>query len=462
MTEAEKLLEEALRLEPSDLLRVLLASLLPPIYSSAAELEARRSRLIEDLDQLERTGVRIEANAESFPNLFYLAHQGHNDRALHDAFAKLVTQPEPVLPRSRPPREGRKLRIGFFSAHFRNHTIGKLMAGLVARLPRESLSVVALSDIRHDDEIGQFIARSADEFRAVSRDSRTARAAIAACDLDILIYTDLGMDSLTYTLACARLAPIQCLTWGHPATSGLDTIDYFLSSTLLETTEADAHYTEQLVRLPTLPIYYFRPVLASPPKSRAELGLPPTGNLYGCPQTLFKLHPEFDPLLGAILRRDPSGYLVLLQGAHAQWQELLLQRFRRTMSDVLDRIVFLAPLCLDDFLHLAAAVDVLLDPIHFGGGNTTYEALALGTPVVTLPSPYLKGRITQALYRKMRYTECIAGTREAYVDLALQLGTDRRRREAARSAILGTCDVLYEDRSALQAVESFLLGAPRP
>jgi predicted O-linked N-acetylglucosamine transferase (SPINDLY family) len=454
--EAEGLLHEALRLEPSDRLRVLHATLLPPFYDSTAELDDRRQTLAENLDRLAREGVRIEATVESFPTLFYLAYQGRNDRDLHRAFARLVTPPEAVPPRPRPRVQGRKLRVGFFSVHFFNHTVGRLMKGMVAHLPRDSFEVVALSDARHDDEIGRFIARSADAFVTVPRDARAARAAVAACGLDVLVYTDLGMDSLTYALACARLAPVQCLTWGHPATSGLDTLDYFLSSELLEIPEADTHYTERLVRLPALPVVYERPTIPVAPKSRSAIGLPETGHLYACPQTLYKLHPEFDALLGAVLRRDPEGRLVLLRGRHPHWDEQLRARFARTIPDVLDRVVTIPPLRREDFLHLNATVDVLLDPIHFGGGNTTYEALAFGTPVVTLPSPYLKGRITQSLYRRMGVSSCVAATPEEYVAIAVRLGTDDGLRAAVRAEILASCPALYDDTSGVHALATFL------
>ena len=126
------------------------------------------------------------------------------------------------------------------------------------------------------------------------------------------MYPDIGMEPFTYFLAFARLAPVQCVTWGHPLTTGLDTIDWFLSGESLETEEADAHYTERLVRLRGLPTYYRKPQVAGPAKSRAELGLPESGSLYACPQTLFKFHPEFDRLLAAILQTDRRGHLAMI------------------------------------------------------------------------------------------------------------------------------------------------------
>ena len=71
-------------------------------------------------------------------------------------------------------------------------------------------------------------------------------------------------------LAALWLAPIQCASWGHPDTTGLPTIDYFLSGELMEPPDADEHYTERLVRLPNLAIYYEPLELASLPLTRAQ------------------------------------------------------------------------------------------------------------------------------------------------------------------------------------------------
>src|SRR6185437_8243427 len=73
---------------------------------------------------------------------------------------------------------------------------------------------------------------------------------------DILLYADIGMDLLSYYLAFARLAPVQCTTWGHPVTSGISQIDYFISSQELEPADADSHYSEKLVKLSSPPTYF--------------------------------------------------------------------------------------------------------------------------------------------------------------------------------------------------------------
>ena len=124
-----------------------------------------------------------------------------------------------------------------------------------------------------------------------------------------------------------------------------------------------------------------------------------------------------------------------------------------------DRIHFLPPLGHEDYLSLSTAVDVLLDPIQFGGGNTSYEAFALGTPVVTLPSAMLRGRFTAGLYKQMGMLNCIVATLDEYVALAVRLGTDREYRRQMSEKILAASEVIYHNRQAVRDVEEFFESA---
>ena len=148
------------------------------------------------------------------------------------------------------------------------------------------------------------------------------------------------MEPMTYSLAFSRLAPVQCTTWGHPNTTAIPAIDYFISSEHLDTPDAQVHYTEKLVRLPLPAIYYYRPQVPAVMKTRPDLGFGADEHLYGCPQTLYKFHPDFDAILAGILRSDPAGRLVLIRGQSPVMDEVLLGRFRRSMGDVIDRVSF--------------------------------------------------------------------------------------------------------------------------
>jgi predicted O-linked N-acetylglucosamine transferase (SPINDLY family) len=315
-----------------------------------------------------------------------------------------------------------------------------------------------------DDETTARFRDAADHFVPVSGDLRKlgqTHRQLGALELDILFYQDVGMEALTYFLSFARLAPLQCVYFGHPDTTGVPTMDCFISNDLYESLAASADYSERLVLLHDLPTlsYYYRPQVSPELPKRAALGLPEDATIYVCPQTLFKFHPDFDALLKGILERDPRGRLVLIQARISAWNERLLARFRRSMPEVAHRVLFVPPVPHAQFMQLLASSDVMLDPLHFNGANTSLEGLAVGTPVVTLPTRLQRGRHTRAMYLKMGITDCIAANAGDYIDIAVRLGTDAGLRGELRARILGRNDALYEDPRVLSEFGRFFIGA---
>lgn len=456
--EGVEYLRQAQATSPAPVNRVLIATALPVIYESTDDVRDRRERLEAQISDLAVGGVEIDTTNTLVPTSFFVAYHGHNDRPIAQSLGRVYRGPDLTANRTRTKSADRP-RIGFLSAYFRDHTIGRLNVGRIAGLSHERFETVVLSIGRHRDPTAARFEEAAERFVPLPRDVAAARQTIAEQDLDLLFFTEVGMDALSYTLAYSRMAPVQCATWGHPTTTGSEHMDLFLSSDLLEIPDADAHYTEALLRPPTLATFYERPVAPEPRGSRAELGLDTEARLYACPQTLYKLHPEFDRVLAEILRRDPDGLLLLIEGRAAEWTALLRERFARTMPDVTDRIRWLKPLPREDFLRLLGVVDVVLDPTHFGGGNSTYEALAMGTPVVTLPGDLLRNRISRALYAKAGYMDLVADDEEAYIELAVRLGRDADWRASVRAEIADARDALFDDPDELVDFEDALAAA---
>src|SRR5262249_58393548 len=100
------------------------------------------------------------------------------------------------------------------------------------------------------------------------------REIILADALHILIYPEIGMGPVAAQLAAQRLAPAQCNFAGHPETSGYPTLDYFLSSELMEPPDGQQHYTERLVRLPNMSTYYEPVCPQSEPNGASEFAWP--------------------------------------------------------------------------------------------------------------------------------------------------------------------------------------------
>lgn len=452
---------QALAIEPGDSLRYELASVLPVIAESVEELARCRQLLVDALTAMVGEGVQLDPIRRPLATLFYLAYQGQNDRPIHELVARLCAGSAQDFTAGRPARDSDRIRVGFVSRFFRDHTVGHLWKETLARLSRDKFEVIVLAIAPQDDPVAQRIRQAADRYVVLPRQPAEARRLVAREQLDVLVFTDVGMEPLSFALANNRLAPAQCAAWGHPVSTGLPAVDYFLSSEALETEGAEAHYTERLVRLPSLGLYLERPQPPLSAEPRAAFGLPTQGRLYGCLQSLFKLHPDDDAQWAAILRADPEGYVVLLGAPDSHLGGLLRQRLVATMPDVLDRVRFVPHLPHDDFLRLLSLMDVMLDPLHFGGGRTTYEALAVGVPVVTLPSKFLRGRISYAIYRRMGVDACVAVSREHYVQLALRLAGDAEHREAVRQQIFAGCDRFFCDAGAVRDLEAFLEQAAR-
>jgi protein O-GlcNAc transferase len=457
----------SLALGPDPGVRLDLATLLPIVPRSGAELLAWRERLEGEVGRLLAAGdvVLEDPLAQVSATSFYLAYHGRSDRRLQEKLARLYLSACPTLawtaPHCRPgvaaPAPDRRYRVGFVSGLLRDHTVGKVTRGLIEKLSRDRFEVTVLQWGQRD-EWATRIARSADRAVRLRGSLASLRETIAGEALDLLFYPDVGMNPTSYFLAFARLAPVQCVTWGHPVTTGIPTLDYYLSSVDLEPSGSEDEYTERLVRLAHLPTYYYRPSVELHGQERERFGFDGSHRLYACPQLIFKIHPDFDPILADLLRRDPRGVVILVEGipgVESQRMALLRERLARVAPDVVDRIVFLPFLDGADFLRLLAAADVLLDPPYFGGGNTSYEAFAAGAPIVTWPGPFARGRTTMACYKRMGIMDCVVDRLDGYAGTAVRLANDRAWREHVRARILARNHVLYEDIEAVREIERF-------
>jgi protein O-GlcNAc transferase len=453
-------------LQPSDALRIKTRLALPVVNESVADIVKVRRDFEAGLDELLATPLRVENPVDDLATLsFYLAYHGENNRPLQEKLGRLMVRACPTLTWEAPHchdyrRPAGRLRIGFASELFRNHSIGKTSAGLMAGLDRERFEVFALNlpgSARTDDTMRQQMRQRSDHWLTFEGSLDPVRRQIADLRLDILFYQDIGMTPFSYYLAYSRLAPLQCLSYGHPDTTGIGNLDYFISNDLYEREGAADHYTERLFQLHNLPTlaYYYRPPLPTGTLEKGHWGFSDSDHLYVCAQTLFKLHPEFDAILGGILQRDPQARIVLIDGNYKVWTRGLQKRFRTNLGELASRITFINRLDGAHFLALLRLADVALDTIHFNGMNSSLEALAMGTPVVTLPKHLQRGRHTQAMYAQMEMTDCIARDLNDYVDIAVRIATEPDLRHALSHKIQQHNAVLFENRRVLTEFERF-------
>jgi predicted O-linked N-acetylglucosamine transferase (SPINDLY family) len=170
---------------------------------------------------------------------------------------------------------------------------------------------------------------------------------------------------------------------------------------------------------------------------------------------MFKLHPQFDQLAAQILRNDPHGRLVLVALGHEAWETILMQRLRKSMPDVVDRVIVLPTMKHDRFLSLLAASDVVLDTPHFNGYNSSLEAFAVGAPIVTRAGPLQRMRHTAGMYAAMGMADLCASSDDEYVRLALDVAGNADRRDAYSRTIREREAALFEDLRVIRGYEAF-------
>lgn len=464
--------------DPSDLRSLLGLNLaLPMIYADAADVEASRERFDRGMQALERdlvASVRAQKLTEAqlldgfrWTN-FFLAYQGQDDRSLQRRYADVVANAidavaphwrEPIAARS---LAGRRIRIGFASAFFHTGTCGRYFKSWITDLDRGRFEVFVYHLWPGMDEVAEAIVARADHFRSYG--GSQARPSVVAPvirgdDLDVLVYTELGMDVTSFALAALRLAPRQYAAWGHPVTTGHRTIDAYLSCAAMEPDGAQLHYSEPLVTLPGLGTRYEKPAI--PERSaRAQLSLPEGKFLLLCPQSLWKIHPDNDALFARLLADNAEALLVFFGGRHPGPSDHFMRRLSAVFAvhdiELHERTLLLPQVGHDDYLRVNLACDAMIDTLHWSGGNTSLDALACGLPVVTLPGPYMRGRQSAGMLALLGVPELIARDQADYLAIALRLAMDPLWRNELSLRIRAGHDRLFDVSAPVERLHQLL------
>ncbi len=450
---------------------------LPQVYGNLGALQDERSGYAQGLERLHENAARFRfprpqaALAEACWTNFYLAYQGHDDRALqarYGEFQKKVLKaaaPEFFAPRERR-GERERLRVGFLSFFFFNSTAGRYFMSWITHLDKRRFESLVYYTNDWMSEDSRKIEAAADIFRHLpGRPLHVLAQQVIADDLDILVYPELGMNAEVFTLAGLRLAPVQCCGWGHPNTTGHEEIDWFISSEAMEPEGAQASYTERLALLPGLGTRYAYPV-AETASVRTDFGLPHDRTIYLVPQSIFKIHPDSDALIAEVIARDPRGLALMFSSHHDALTDAFAARIEREFArrglDLRQRARLLEPFVPhESYLRLNQLCDVMLDTPHWSGGNTSLDAFASGLPVVTLPGRLMRGRQSAGMLRLLGVPELIVSSPEEYVATAVRLGTDREERAAVSGRIKAALGNLFERDEPVRALEAFLERAAR-
>jgi predicted O-linked N-acetylglucosamine transferase (SPINDLY family) len=434
--------------------------LLPMVYANTADLQARRKRYEEGLDELESMLPVMQRDPARIFSLertnFLLAYQGEDDLPLQRRYANIlgsmIVAADPALcelPRRTASSSGGRgrLRIGFVGKWFFSCTAGNYFERWITRLDAARFERFVYYTGQVNDEVTARIGAASEHFVRLQADVRGNAMRIRADELDMLIHPEVGMSTGSYLLSSLRLAPIQCAAWGHPVTTGNAAIDAYFSCAEMEPSGFETHYSERVLLLDGIGVDFAMPDMDKT-ASRADFGLPATGRLYFCPQSLFKIHPDMDEALAKILEGDSSAVLVFFQADSRAVTMAFGDRLTKTLAargiSAKGQLKFLPRLPGDAFRKALALADVLLDPFHWSGGGTSLDAFAGDLPVVTLPGRFMRGRQTAAMLRMMGAEALVAADVDRYVQTAIEVATNQTLNRDLRATISTNKRVLFD------------------
>ena len=339
----------------------------------------------------------------------------------------------PRAPRVHDPRPGRKLRIGYLSADFRDHSVALLIRNVLERHRRDRFSIVCFPTAAARDRVTEQLRKAADVWAPlVGLNDDAAADRIEQQRIDILLDLSGHTGGNRLGVFARKPAPIQVTYCGYPDTTGLTTIDYRITDEWCDPGgQTDHLHSEKLVRLAAGFISY------RPPRDAPRVSvLPALSNGYvtfGCLAGRHKITDRMLEIWAGILRATPRSRLILKCGVSAEAKAALRQRF----SDYgirRDRVRLLGSTSRREHMQLYSEIDVALDTFPYAGTITTCEALWMGTPVVTLAGRTHASRVGVSLLSRVGLEDWVAQSADDYAGLAVQRAGDvtalaRLRRE---------------------------------
>ncbi|MBI3507811.1 MAG: tetratricopeptide repeat protein [Proteobacteria bacterium] len=355
--------------------------------------------------------------------------------AIHRDFAARIRARAgvPAAPAVARPTAGRRIRIGYLSSDFRNHSVARSLRPLFAGRDRGRFEVFGYSLGASADAATASFAASADGWRDVAHRADGDIAATVAQDgIDILVHVAGHFDLNRLGVAVHRPAPVQ-MSLFDAATSGLPEIGFLFADAVQVPRGGAEYFAERVVRLPNL--YLHEPVAGAPTIEARPASGPAAFGSFSNP---VKLNTRVLGAWAKLLARVPDATLTL--GHHRAFEDAAVRARvlgRLAQGGVAGARIRFRPAAADATAHLAAyaGIDIALDTFPFNGSTSTFEALLMGVPVVTLAGDTLMSRWSAAMLRPLGLSGLVAGDIDSYVATAAALAADRARLATLRASL---------------------------
>ena len=341
----------------------------------------------------------------------------------------------------------RKLRIGYVSPDFREHSVGRFLLPLIEHHDRQNFELFAYAHVTRPDGRTEQFRQLMDIWRTtVGLSDAQVADQIREDQIDILIDLAMHTEGNRLLVFARKPAPVQATWLAYCGSTGLDTMDYRLSDPFLDLPDGDdSFYSEERVRLPET-FWCYQPTGMEP-----ERNFPPVLEkgfvTFGCLNNFCKVTEPTLASWGRILLGVAQSRLVI-HAPEGSPRQRLLKAMEKSGIEA-QRIEFVGKLPMAEYFGLYHGIDIALDPFPYGGGTTTCDALWMGVPVVSLAGQTAVGRGGLSLLSNIGLPELVGHSEDEYVRIAVNLAGDLPRLAELRATL----------RQRMQA--SPLMDAPR-
>jgi predicted O-linked N-acetylglucosamine transferase (SPINDLY family) len=318
-----------------------------------------------------------------------------------------------------------RIHIGYLSGEFRNQATAILTAGLFELHDKGRFKLFAFDNGWDDgSELRTRMNKAFDAVIDIARLSDPQAAEIIRRNqIAILVNLNGYFGRARMGVFSRKPAPVQVNYLGFPGTLGADYIDYIIADARVIPPEDRPCYVEKVVYLPdTYQVNDSKRPIAAQAPTRAEAGLPPTGFVFCCFNSTYKIVPDvFDVWMRLLDRIDGSVMWLFETNAQAA-QNLRLEAARRGIAP--ERLVFAPLIALPDHLARHRLADLFLDTLPYNAHTTASDALWAGLPVLTCVGSTFPGRVAGSLLDAIGMPELVTRSLEEYEAMALKLAGD--------------------------------------
>jgi protein O-GlcNAc transferase len=346
----------------------------------------------------------------------------------HLRWGKLLAQSKSINNHT----QNQTIRIGYISADFHNHPVGRLIQPLIENHDREKFTCYLYHNSSTNDEQTKKLQQVSDYWREIlSLDNQACQKLIFDDNIDILIDLTGHSAGNRLQLFALRAAPVQATYLGYASTTGLSNIDYMISDNFFDPPSIDDDYTEELLRLDRIAFAFNEN--KSPPALPLNEHQPFN---FGSFNTLRKISKQVIETWAIILKKHPQSHLIIQAKGLSEtaMQQRIIASFAVT-GIASERISLHGFSNFESYLSLIATCDLILDSWPWNGHMTTLNSLWMGVPVLTMKSNRRAGRMGAAILQQVGLESLIATSIDDYISKAISFSQTHDQSNSLKNAL---------------------------